>query len=78
MFHFNNKEFPSRQVAIDGAVYNVSTESLANELFTDDSRTDYTNDEARLIDEDIFFYVPDDVIDMPIIDLQDYVEKQVN
>lgn len=51
----NNREFPLREVEFDFGKRLISTETL-NEQITD-AQGRYTSEEARVIDESIFYYV---------------------
>lgn len=59
----------------DNVQYTVSVESLENELLSDGES--YVSDEARCIDECIFFYVNDSEIEMPEEDLANIIEDVV-
>ncbi len=62
MIKFQGKKYPLRMVEIPGfGERAISVESLEDALLNADSL--YVSDEAQVIDEKIFFYVPDDVID---------------
>lgn len=62
MIKYNGKEYPSRTIEVPGfGERTISVESLEDALLDADSL--YVSDEAQVIDEKIFFYVPDDVID---------------
>ena len=56
---FEEDTYPVRYVAIEGCESElmISTEDLEAVLIDEDGG--YTSPEARLIDEQIFFYVPD-------------------
>ena len=55
---FAENKYPTRKVAIEGyeSALMISTEDLEVVLIDEDGG--YTSPEARLIDEQIFFYVP--------------------
>ena len=55
---FAENMYPARKVAIEGygSELIISTEDLETVLINEDGG--YTSTEARLIDEQIFFYVP--------------------
>ena len=55
---FAENKYPARRVAIEGygSELMISTEDLEAVLINEDGG--YTSSEARLIDEQIFFYVP--------------------
>lgn len=69
--NFNNKIYPAR--SIDGCI--ISVESLEKALLTDDC--DYVSDTAKEIDEEIYFYVPENVIEYTDEDLSEYLEQNV-
>lgn len=69
--NFNNKIYPAR--SIDDHI--VSVESLEKVLLTDDC--DYVSDTAKKIDEEIYFYVPANVIEYADEDLSRYLEQNV-
>ena len=56
---FAENMYPTRKVAIEGyeSELMISTENLEAVLINEDGG--YTSPEARLIDEQIFFYVPE-------------------
>ena len=64
MVIFDGREYPARYVCIDvegeKETVLVAQESLERALMTPDWR--YVSDEARNIDEGIYFYVPDQEI----------------
>ena len=61
MIKFNGKEYSTKQVNVpDFGERLISVESLEESLM--DAEGFYVSDEAQVIDEKIFFYVPDDVI----------------
>lgn len=61
-------------VKIEGREEPIGTESLENELLPDGRS--FRDDRAREIDEYIFYYVPDNMIESP--DLGDYVTNAIN
>ncbi|OYQ37020.1 hypothetical protein CHU92_08985 [Flavobacterium cyanobacteriorum] len=65
MISFNNMDFKSRVVYMPevGEVL-VSVVSLNELLMTEEG--DYVNEKAQLIDEQIFYFVNDDEIDLPV------------
>ena len=69
---YKGKEYPAVWVEIPGwGEYIVSVESLEKELLPDG--VTYTDEEARYIDEQIFYYVDDDEIERE--DLGEFVAK---
>lgn len=59
---FDGKEYPIRLVQLtDFGVQMVSVESL-EDVLTDDNN-DFVSEEAMHVDAQIFFYVPDEIID---------------
>lgn len=69
---YKGKEYQARLVEIPGwGERVVSVESLEKELLPDGAR--YADEEARWVDEQIFFYVPDEEIDRG--DLGEYVAR---
>lgn len=55
-YELNKRLFPAKIIFIDGKTYTVSIDDL-NELLFDDYGY-YISDEAKNIDEEIFFYLP--------------------
>ena len=55
---FAENKYPIRKIAIEGYGFElmISTEDLQSVLINEDGA--YTSPEARLIDENIFFYIP--------------------
>ncbi len=77
MIKFNGKEYSTKQVNIpDFGERLVSVESLEESLF--DAEGFYVSDEAQVVDEKIFFFVPDDVIDDDDESLAEFIEEIVN
>lgn len=73
---FNGKSYSIRTVNIKGfGDKNISTKSLQNVLLVNDS---YVSDEARQIDESIFFFVEDKYINLDDKKLAEHVEKNVS
>lgn len=56
---FNGNEYPVFEVEVDGQEYYVANYSLAGELLINGER--YVNDQAKRIDEAIYFYVDDSI-----------------
>ncbi len=71
---FNGMSFPCREVLFSGKerVSLIATESLENLLLTDEST--YVNSEAQKVDDQIFFFVPDNVIHQSPDLIKNYVE----
>ena len=67
---FAENMYPARKVAIEGyeSELTISTEDLEAVLINEDGG--YTSPEARLIDEHIFFYVPERIA-------MDYSDEEV-
>ena len=67
---FAENKYPTRKVAIEGyeSALMISTEDLEAVLINEDGG--YTSTEARLIDEYIFFYVPERIA-------MDYSDEEV-
>ncbi len=68
-FELNGIKYPVREVSVvDGGtetVFLIGNESLQRAIFNyneEDERDEYVSDEAQNIDEQIFFYAPDDVL----------------
>lgn len=80
MLMFNGMEYPSREVAItmDGERRNVvvSVERLSEAVFPSDEDI-YPSDEARQVDEDIFGYVPDEMMDATDSELAGFIEENL-
>ena len=77
--NFDGKEYPAKSILVDvdGTCEEclISVDSLDVALMTKDGA--YVSEEARGIDEDIFFFVPDDVIDKDDDALKSFVEEMV-
>jgi hypothetical protein len=65
----NGVKYPVREVEVNDSgediTYLIGTESLCSAIFNhnaDTQQDEYTSDEALTIDEQIFFYAPDDVL----------------
>ena len=74
---FNGVCYPTISLNIKGFGWNtIAQKSLQEKLLVDDR---YVSDDARCIDEQIFYYVEDSVFNEYTSDeLQKYVEKNVN
>ena len=79
MLNFDGKEYPTRLVALDMPEISgqqlISVDSLDVALMTKDGC--YVSEEARAIDEEVFFYVPDKMIDAEENILIQYVKDMV-
>ena len=79
MFRFNGEEYPTRSIALDMPEISgqqlISVDSLDVALMTKDGC--YVSEEARAIDEEVFFYVPEKMIDAEENILIQYVKDMV-
>jgi len=79
LFRFNGEEYPTRLIALDmpeiSGLQVISVDSLDVALMTKDGC--YVSEEARAIDEEVFFYVPDKMIDAEENILIQYVKDMV-
>jgi len=79
LFRFNGEEYPTRLIALDMPEISgqqlISVDSLDVALMTKDGC--YVSEEARAIDEEVFFYVPDKMIDAEENILIQYVKDMV-
>ena len=79
MFRFNGEDYPTRLIALDipeiSGQQLISVDSLDVALMTKDGC--YVSEEARAIDEEVFFYVPDKMIDAEENILIQYVKDMV-
>ena len=79
MFRFNGEEYSTRLIALDMPEISgqqlISVDSLDVALMTKDGC--YVSEEARAIDEEVFFYVPDKMIDAEENILIQYVKDMV-
>ena len=79
MFRFNGEEYPTRLIALDMPEISgqqlISVDSLDVAHMTKDGC--YVSEEARAIDEEVFFYVPDKMIDAEENILIQYVKDMV-
>ena len=75
MINFQGKEYLAREISIDMKEYVVSIDTLDVALMTKDGS--YVSDEARAIDEGIFFYVPEDKIELDEEALAQYVKEEI-
>ena len=76
---FTGEEYPTRLIALDMPEISgqqlISVDSLDVALMTKDGC--YVSEEARAIDEEVFFYVPDKMIDAEENILIQYVKDMV-
>ena len=79
MFRFNGEDYPTRLIALDMPEISgqrlISVDSLDVALMAKDGC--YVSEEARAIDEEVFFYVPDKMIDAEENILIQYVKDMV-
>ena len=76
---FAENKYPTRKVAIEGygSELMISTEDLEAVLINEDGG--YSSPEARLIDEQIFFYVPKRIaVDCSDEEVADFVHRYMN
>ena len=76
---FAENMYPARNVAIEGygSELIISTEDLETVLINEDGG--YTSTEARLIDEQIFFYVPERIaLDCSDEEVAEFVYRYMN
>lgn len=77
IIEFKNKEYKIRELYLkDFGNISISTSSL-NERLVRKSGS-YVSEEARYIDEQLFFFVEEDEIDLPEKKLILIIEKQVS
>ena len=75
MITFQGYEYPTREIEIrEFGDVTIATKSLSEALIPSDLGH-YVSDEARAIDEEIFFFVDDEDINSK--DLKKIVEKEV-
>ena len=72
---FQEKKYLCRWVSINGEEYLIADETLEDDLLT--KECNYVSDEAKAIDEEIFFYVPPRIIADRKADIGLYVENAV-
>ena len=79
MLRFDGKEYPTRLIALDMPAFTgdqlISVDSLDVALMTRDGC--YVSEEAQAIDEEVFFYVPESMIDADEQTLMQYVREMV-
>ena len=76
---FAENKYPTRKVAIVGyeSALMISTEDLEAVLINEDGG--YTSPEARLIDEQVFFYVPKRIaVDCSDEEVAEFVHRYMN
>lgn len=74
MIKFNGKKYSTKQLNIpDFGERLVSVESLEESLF--DTEGFYVSDEAQVVDEKIFFYVPDNIINEDDKAIVEFIEE---
>ena len=76
---FAENKYPARRVAIEGygSALMISTEDLEAVLINEDGG--YSSPEARLIDEQIFFYVPKRIaVDCSDEEVAEYIHRYMN
>jgi hypothetical protein len=76
---FAENKYPTRKVAIEGygSELMISTEDLEAVLINEDGG--YSSPEARLIDEQIFFYVPKRIaVDCSDEEVAEFVHRYMN
>lgn len=72
---FGGKLYTTRLVSIDGyGDERIAEESLQNVLLKDGK---YVSNDARELDECIFFYAPDEYLQKSDIELAEYVESML-
>lgn len=69
---YNSKEYPCRWIYVFDNTYLIGTESLQEELFREGFS--YTSSESRNMDEAVFFYIPDSLIEAEETIIRSYVE----
>lgn len=79
LLNFDGEEYPTRLIALDmpnlSGYQLICVDSLDVALMTKDGC--YVSEEARAIDEEVFFYVPDTMIDADEQTLRQYVKEMV-
>ena len=76
---FAENKYPTRKVAIEGyeSALMISAEDLEAVLINEDGG--YTSPEARLIDEQVFFYVPKRIaVDCSDEEVSEYVHRYMD
>lgn len=75
LIEFQDCKYPIKSVYLpETGIVSISTNSLNNKLLNEDGA--YFSDEARTIDEQIYFFVEDDQIDLPTKILQKLIYKE--
>lgn len=76
---FNGKDYPCISIDLDNENFKgtctISTESLKYRLFNEDGS--YVSDQAKAVDEGIFFYAPDKLIDKNEELIRDFVNDSL-
>ena len=72
---YNSKEYCCRWIDIFDKDYLIGPECLEKAILSED--ISYASDEAKAIDEMIFFYVPDCFIDAEETFIKSYVQRYV-
>lgn len=67
-----NKKYPARYIKTKYGCFIISTENLNKALF--DEKKLYISDDARAIDEEVFFFVPEEIINSSNKRIIDFVE----
>lgn len=76
-FEYKGKSYPSKSVYFqnENNEYIISKEDLSSALLQNGS--DYDSDEARYIDEKIFFFVPEDILTKSDEFIERYVDEGI-
>ncbi len=75
---YHGIRFPVREIQLsEDETVLIGTESLEREL-VDPVTTKYTDREARDLDEEIYFYVPDDMITRGDDELTEFVKQETD
>jgi len=74
-FIFQSKEYQCRKINTEYGEFLISSDELEFKII--DDRGKYISEEAKLIDEMIFFYVPTDILFSSETVINDYIEKYV-
>lgn len=74
---FANREYPCRSLFFvpENTTRTISAESLSNAILRNGS--EYVSKEARFIDEEIFFFVPDEYISCGEKFLCDFISENI-
>ncbi len=72
---FQNKEYRIREIELPGlGIVLISTTNLSDALMN--NRSDYVSDVAQNIDEEIYFFVEENEIEMDEVDLANLICQQ--